>query len=157
LGWRMEHYLPSAADYIAYEAHRHAFLRSDRGRAAILQGGIVWRLAYDSVDEEIIRHGPYDIRTSTYNHFDGDLQGSWDDKLTDEELDLICGVYKVRTGQGIQGSDCSWWPKQSTWEGSGLNIGCWTPDCERWYQRRLELLRGGKETLKTAKQWREAV
>jgi hypothetical protein len=55
-----------------------------------------------------------------------------DDQLSEEESDLICGVYKVSTDMasvvlnclfflrislayGDQTADMSWWPKHSTW------------------------------------------
>ncbi|KZP29617.1 hypothetical protein FIBSPDRAFT_688408, partial [Athelia psychrophila] len=79
----------------------------------------------------------------------------WDDKLTDDELDLVCGVYKIFTAPGtFQQSDASWWPKSSTWKNSPLNVGYWSPSCERWFQLRLAAIRAGKEKVKTAGKWR---
>ncbi|KAJ7821427.1 hypothetical protein B0H14DRAFT_2599192 [Mycena olivaceomarginata] len=61
----------------------------------------------------------------------------WDDYLTDQEIDLICGVYHISTGQrdpgalsGEQTTARSWWPRPSAMEQSGLNVGWWTPLCE---------------------------
>ena len=71
-----------------------------------------------------------------------------DDKLTEAEMDLICGVYKVYTGLGTQCADCSWWPKQSVWELSGLNVGYWSPDCEIWFQAHLATIHQGTAGLK---------
>ncbi|KIJ39403.1 hypothetical protein M422DRAFT_148352, partial [Sphaerobolus stellatus SS14] len=74
--------------------------------------------------------------------------------LMNEEMDIICGVYYVYTGSGLQGENQSWWPKQNIWEGGGLNIGYWSNDCEVWYQNRLADIKAGKAKLKTAAEWR---
>lgn len=54
----------------------------------------------------------------------------------------------------MQTSDKSWWPKELTWRKSGLNIGYWSADCERWFQNRLEAIRNNKADLKTAADWK---
>lgn len=65
---------------------------------------------------------------------------------------------------GQQVADVSWWPKQSAWEISGLDMGYWTSDNEEWYQRQLctisAHLQEGRPVqglLKNAKQWRNAL
>lgn len=50
-----------------------------------------------------------------------------------------------------------WWPKPSAWESSGLNVGYWSPDCENWYQRRLQTIRDGNATLRSGTQWKDAM
>jgi hypothetical protein len=87
----------------------------------------------------------------------------WDDDLSADEEQIICGVYKISTGplassychplanillgqreptnQGQQTADVSWWPKQSTWEGCGLSVKYWSSDDEVWFQKRLETIR----------------
>lgn len=47
----------------------------------------------------------------------------------------------------------SWWPKVTTWENSGIDFGCWTPMCERWFRNRLESLREGKAKTFSSKEW----
>src|SRR5215471_946385 len=98
----------------------------------------------------------------------------WDDDLSEAELDLICGVYRVYTGkfslarhlpsyltfgqgQGEQVASMSWWPKHSTWVKSGLNVGYWSKGCEAWFLRRFDAICSGSTTLKTTGQWREAL
>ncbi|KAF7965219.1 hypothetical protein HWV62_45059 [Athelia sp. TMB] len=98
LGSRPQNFLASAIDLRAYEYRRGRFLKSDRARAAALHGGIVWRLTMESFTREQISDGPTDLATSLYNRMDGESDGAWDDQLSEEELDLICGVYKVHTG-----------------------------------------------------------
>ncbi|KAJ6546580.1 hypothetical protein B0H10DRAFT_1768801, partial [Mycena sp. CBHHK59/15] len=68
----------------------------------------------------------------------------WDDELTAQEIDLICGVYQVATG----------WPKPVAWYASGLSTGWWSPDCERWYQKRLGLIRNDQGVLMTQTEWK---
>jgi hypothetical protein len=67
----------------------------------------------------------------------------------------------LQTGQGHSGqtSDMSWWPKHSAWRGSGLNVGWWTPDCEIWFQTRLNNIRSSSGTtlLKNGAQWKRAM
>ena len=101
LGWRYPQYKPDAVDYAAYECARDALLRQPHARAALLKGGIIWRLAREHIDyssnavlsgpSEYVYHCGHALRFS-------DGQVSWDDDLSEQEMDLICGVYKVYTG-----------------------------------------------------------
>ena len=98
----------------------------------------------------------------------------WDDALTENELDLICGVYKLYSESSIfittysltylgptvhrdQFADVSWWPKQSTFMASGLNVGYWSPDCEAWFQSRARAIMDGSATVKNARVWSQAM
>jgi hypothetical protein len=65
-------------------------------------GGIIWRLAFETLGssaEEIMLAGPSEeCLDCTRKWYMGEQE--WcDDALTDAELDLICGVYKVGTGK----------------------------------------------------------
>ncbi|KAJ7077745.1 hypothetical protein C8R44DRAFT_654960, partial [Mycena epipterygia] len=82
----------------------------------------------------------------------------WDDALTPEEIDLICGVYVVKTeNDGWQKKEISWWPRPGAFFLSGLNIGWWSPDCERWFQkRRLEIVRD-RAKLWTQVEWKSKI
>lgn len=64
-----------------------------------------------------------------------------------------------RSGQ--QTADVSWWPKQSTWEASGLSVGYWSTDDETWYQKHLREIReyngSSKPPYRTASEWRQAL
>lgn len=53
----------------------------------------------------------------------------------------------------MQTRDVSWWPKVSAWEGCGADFGCWTPMCERWFQKRLEGIRSGEKRPCSSKDW----
>jgi hypothetical protein len=102
LGYRPQNYRPDYIDYKAYECLRNQFLLSPRGRAAMLAGGIVARLAREVVRLEGVCIGPSDgVLESGICFWDGKQSSAayWDDKLTEDESDLICGVYRVDTGQ----------------------------------------------------------
>lgn len=65
-----------------------------------------------------------------------------------------------RHPSGQQTADVSWWPKQSAWQGAGLDVGYWSVDDEAWYQKRLELIRmctNGRSVCMTATEWRNAL
>ena len=64
-----------------------------------MQGGILWRLVFESIDNNAVLIGP---TNEAFIHgdvvcFDTNLE-CCDDKLTDEDINLICRVYKVYTG-----------------------------------------------------------
>ncbi|KAF8573671.1 hypothetical protein K439DRAFT_1374634, partial [Ramaria rubella] len=51
----------------------------------------------------------------------------------------------------------SWWPKPATWSLSGLNVGCWSPAAEKWYQNQLVQIRNDTAELYHAKKWKATV
>ncbi|KAJ7882171.1 hypothetical protein B0H13DRAFT_1629592 [Mycena leptocephala] len=101
LGYRPPNYKPDMRDYRSYVAVRSRFLLSARGRAALLYGGIIGRLARSEVSSEEVLRGPSDdVLIDGICLWDGHSAAAyWDDRLTDEEIDLICGVYHVATGK----------------------------------------------------------
>jgi hypothetical protein len=108
LGWRQSGYNADAFEYAAYEDRRDAFLRQPHGRAALLVGGIVWRLALDALGYQPALDGPsMDAPVYGCRHSSpvlGDTLSSehgYDDSLSPDELDLVCGVYLVDTGLSI--------------------------------------------------------
>ncbi|KAF9071896.1 hypothetical protein BDP27DRAFT_1497764 [Rhodocollybia butyracea] len=124
LGIRPAGFSPRMEEYRAYEHRRNEFLRSARGRAALLSGGLVARLARDIVNENDVFDGPtvnaltssekaFCLWDQTQNH------AFWDDKLTEEEVDLICGTYEVVTDGTMQTSFRSWWPRPAAWKVCG--------------------------------------
>ncbi|KAK0479122.1 hypothetical protein IW261DRAFT_1336724 [Armillaria novae-zelandiae] len=163
-GYRPKNYKPDHLDFVAYEWHRNAFLRSPRGQAACLMGGIVGRLAHGVVPYEDVYHGPSEDVFEDGVNFQDSEQPSvtlWDDRLTSDELDLVCSVYRIDTGQRGQYSNqmniISWWPKPLAWETSGLYIGFWSSDCEAWFQRWLDDIHSGKADLRTLAQWKHSI
>jgi hypothetical protein len=98
-GYRPLDFKPGKIDLKAYLARREQLLSSPRGRAALLQGGLVARIARPYVNFDDVIRGP----TNQVMHDGSVLQtrhgyGYWDDSLTKDELDIICGVYCVDTG-----------------------------------------------------------
>jgi hypothetical protein len=92
----------------------------------------------------------------------------WCHELNEGEWFYLVGGYEVFTGgffffwsvlclppagKGDQREDRSWWPKVTTWEGSPLDVGCWTPMCEQWFQKCLVQLREGSTRPYNASQW----
>ncbi|KAK7064753.1 hypothetical protein R3P38DRAFT_2826235 [Favolaschia claudopus] len=161
LGYRPLNYKPDNLDYEAYTMLRDQFLKTPRGRVAVRYGGIVGRLARAVL--------PYDAQTlllpnSTAGRIlhDGWIDEAYsEDQLTPDELDLICGVYHIDTGQqdtssagARQVTTVSWWPKPANFATSGLNLGWWSPACEHWYQRRLEQIANENVSLSTAAAWK---
>jgi len=99
LGYRPPNYKPDVTDYDAYQHIRDEFLNSPRGRAALLHGGIVSRLAKHVVHYQHVFDGPTPDVMSSGSLIPGQSVGYWDDALTEHEINVICGVYKVDTGE----------------------------------------------------------
>ncbi|KAJ3875415.1 hypothetical protein F5051DRAFT_333890 [Lentinula edodes] len=103
LGFRPAGFLPTLQDYHAYEVVRNEFLRSARGRAALLGGGIVARLAREIVNQDDVYDGPTVHALQEGEHAlcvweVGRGRAFWDDQLTSKETDLVCGAYGIATG-----------------------------------------------------------
>ena len=90
-------------DFRAYESRRKAIVREQWGRCAALEGGIMWRLAVDSVGiDEAVRvalKGP-----SVYSHKDGIIinipHGDRYVRFVDDCFDaherlILCGQYAI--------------------------------------------------------------
>jgi hypothetical protein len=103
LGYRPVGYKFDLMDYQSYVSRRRAFLRSPRGRAALLYGGVVGRIARSEISAEDVVSGPTDDAVlDGIRLWDGHSSFAyWDDCLTSQEIDLICGVYHVATGESI--------------------------------------------------------
>jgi hypothetical protein len=102
---RLPGYQFTPHDYAAYLRERAAILSLPNGRAALLQGGIVWRLALQSLSPDAALQGPSSAVTAGRVGYSTDeLEAGlalWDDELTPVENNLICGVYECRTGSFI--------------------------------------------------------
>ncbi|KAK7036723.1 hypothetical protein VNI00_011388 [Paramarasmius palmivorus] len=175
LGEREEDHIFDCNEYARYAQLRKEILRSPRGRAAMSVGGIVGRIARNIVVEELVLRGPSENVQETGAFFTDDGQsGYWDDQLTEDEVDAICGVYDIRmkgqfylfhltklmpSSQSDGGrAKKSWWPKPSAWERSGLNChGYWSGDAEAWFQRRMKMIEDQKAVPLTNADWKNVV
>ena len=104
LGWRPTGHRPGPREYTVYEELRDRVLNRPYRHAALLQGGIVWCLALHALefptDAEIsVTQGPLEdaLTRGTIIGLDDGVE-LFDDTLTEEEIELICGVYKWSTG-----------------------------------------------------------
>ncbi|KAG5649554.1 hypothetical protein H0H81_003107, partial [Sphagnurus paluster] len=160
LGYRPPNYKPDVTDYDAYQHIRDEFLNSPRGRAMLLHGGIISRLAKHVVHYQHVFDGPTPDVMSSGSLIPGQSVGYWDDALTEHEINIICGVYKVDTDQrasSTQTTDVSWWPKPSAWAAAGFNVGYWSEDCEHWFQTHLNKIREDQFQLRSPSAWKNGL
>jgi hypothetical protein len=99
---RLQDYQFSLDDYHAYERDRAALLSNPRvARAALLRGGIVWRLAVATMSFDDVLEGPTTaatvLRQGNILKLD-DSMDFCDDGLSQLELDILTGVYHVPDG-----------------------------------------------------------
>ncbi|KAF8182541.1 hypothetical protein BJ912DRAFT_1061700 [Pholiota molesta] len=164
LGARPGGYKPTVEDYDEYVRRRNDFLRGPKGRAALLRGGIVARIARDVLECDTVLDGPSgDARPfAKFGRF-----ALVDDELTQADLDIICGVYYVKTEFAPKGesflpgtrSELSWWPQDHTWTTSRCYLKMeWTELAEDFYQRTLTQLRTAPETgIRGTALWKQAL
>ncbi|PPR04912.1 hypothetical protein CVT24_007156 [Panaeolus cyanescens] len=158
---RLPKYSFTRADYISYQEICRTVLGGPRGRAALMAGGIVARIAMDHVSLDVVMKGPSFQVLSAACGISCDRAGTIysDDSLTSDELELICGLYSVYSGIGAQEIRCSWWPLQSLWNNphAGANLGYWSESNEQWYQSRLQEMEAGSAKPMTTAHWRSFV
>ena len=102
---RGANYRFTPADFDLYVAERKQLLATPRARAAILQGGIVGRLAREHLEVDSVAFGPSSSVTVHRLGCSIEDEGAgvtyWDDGLTSDELAVICGLYCCYTGMFI--------------------------------------------------------
>ncbi|KIJ32862.1 hypothetical protein M422DRAFT_127413, partial [Sphaerobolus stellatus SS14] len=74
--------------------------------------------------------------------------------LSPQEIDIICGVYRVFKDPKRNPRQLSWWPKPTAWANSGLDVGYWSSECESWYQQRITDINQYAAQLRTSEQWK---
>ncbi|KAK0436314.1 uncharacterized protein EV420DRAFT_1281252, partial [Desarmillaria tabescens] len=145
-------------NYQAYIENRAKILYKPHGHAALLHGGIIWHLAKEHLSVDAALHGPSTKATEYHLGFvlghKGEAWSLWDDDLGSDEADLICRLYRCKTGHGDQLALKSWWLLQHTWDLAGVNMGFWSEENERWYQSRLHKILEGKAKPMGVDQWR---
>ncbi|GJF00665.1 hypothetical protein PsYK624_169610 [Phanerochaete sordida] len=160
LGYRDATYKPVGMDYQLYIDRRRAIINGPRAAAALAKGGIVWRLVYEELEPgESLLERHYSDQNTVLRVGENSYETC---AISDEELNCICGVYRIYADStNSAASESSWWPKYSTWKNSGMDVGYWTKMNEEWFVHRREQLQaaireGSNEalTLRTATDWR---
>ncbi|KAJ3553571.1 hypothetical protein NP233_g12613 [Leucocoprinus birnbaumii] len=133
-------------DYKFFLKRCESVFATTRGRAALLRGGIVWRLAVDYIPASLAVSGPSGLYSNPQYMFKAmDSSGIVyvDDELTTEEYDVICGLYRyLPTKKAKHETHLSWFPSLSLFENCRLNIRRWSQQCEELYQHRVAALQG---------------
>ncbi|KAJ7150595.1 hypothetical protein C8R43DRAFT_951557 [Mycena crocata] len=158
LGFRPENYAFEEQDYNAYITRRdfqilHTPLRRGHrayGKREVSDDAILSQSSDDVYDVgDCLWDG-----TSSYSY--------WYYPLSDNEIDLVCGVHHIGTGhmrnvgdrahrpdvaEQEQTRTVSWWPKPGAWARGSLDGAWWTPQCEDFFQKRLNQF-GKKSTFR---------
>ncbi|KAK0487053.1 hypothetical protein IW261DRAFT_1414823 [Armillaria novae-zelandiae] len=157
-------------DYSSYVGrYRQLFKTNKILHAALKHGGLIWRLAIEEVPEDYVTTSPGD-RVTQISSFLRMAEGDelWDEMLTKDQINVICRVYKVE-GEGdgrkkgfgdhwqLLTEHLSWFPKDASWRGSGLDVDFWSADCKYWYQRQVERYLGGDFKCETQTKWKRSL
>jgi hypothetical protein len=108
LGWRPAKHKPTVGEYNYYEKLHSAFFDHPRSHAAQLKGGIISHLALEGGGEQVdnrVFEGPSDEVLMCGTCISGSHntpESLWDDDLSEADMNLLCGVYKVYTGKSGQ-------------------------------------------------------
>ncbi|KAI0069367.1 hypothetical protein K474DRAFT_1714330 [Panus rudis PR-1116 ss-1] len=161
LGYRPSGFKGTVNDFMNYYHRLKEFLKNPyAAHSSLRKGGIIWRIAVmvlqDTYPWDEVGH-TVDILTHA-ELLVGQGQSFVDEGTTQDEDDLIVGMYKVHTDNGnTQTADCSWWPRQHTWTHSSFCAGYWTPKAESWFQAHLSNILAGKSQVRSASVWKEAL
>jgi hypothetical protein len=154
---RLEGFTPGKADYEAYIQARDDIFKSPRARVLRLLGGIIGRLALESVPDVVVLDGP-----SSCDQIVGTTQNSFfvDDFISETDLEMVSGVYRVIGASGSQDdpmAHASWWPSHSVWKRCGLAMDQWLPNAEVFYAQRLAKFQGEVWELKGSTAWKRGL
>ncbi|KJA14010.1 hypothetical protein HYPSUDRAFT_150880 [Hypholoma sublateritium FD-334 SS-4] len=157
--YRQQEYKFTAEDFKAALLHTKYLLWTLPGRAALLSGGIIGRIAREFLLPDDVLDGPSVEATYIRKGFcvkanDGQNE-YWDDDLTEQEKAIICGTYIMYTGFGEQTTKISWFPPTQAWEGSSYDSLEWTPRAEDVFQSIFDSARKGEFQPLSANRWRD--
>ncbi|TFK33350.1 hypothetical protein BDQ12DRAFT_442568 [Crucibulum laeve] len=105
LGVRSKEHAITIADYVAYEQRRDELLQGPAGRAALMRGGLLWRLARGIVSDKAVTKGPSKgVHLHGNVHYVISRTEGQDDYLIDDGLHktaeyILVGMYCVPTGK----------------------------------------------------------
>ncbi|CAA7260021.1 unnamed protein product [Cyclocybe aegerita] len=150
----------TTADFNSAMLECRALLGRPQGRAAILRGGIVGRIAREFGSKESGLQGPsieVTVHHSGYfvpSKHDGYFY--WDDDLTGEEIACLCGTYCLYTGRGEQTTTVSWFPPPDVWDKQGYGWPGWTETNEEFFQQWIaDIRKGNAKPLSRQNWWRK--
>ncbi|KAI0087684.1 hypothetical protein BDY19DRAFT_864797, partial [Irpex rosettiformis] len=144
-------------DYRAYQITRDELLTTSRGIAALLEGGLVWRLAVAKRGGEVpVR----DVLLFPEDDEHTEILAATEScrahvVLTLQDHYVICGVYRILTASSSDASITSWWPLQETWNASAYNVGYWSNQAEEWFQKRWGEFANGTAKPKPNQVWKK--
>ncbi|KAI0085723.1 hypothetical protein BDY19DRAFT_896089 [Irpex rosettiformis] len=143
-------------DYKMYMRTRDALLSGPARRAALLEGGIVWRLAWTTCSIEETSSGPDINNELSHGQIKTlELGGKRcaETILSQQDQYIIVGVYRVLRTAAIT----SWWPTSEVWASSGYAVGYWSYAAESWFQQRLKRIRSGDAMPMNSAEWRNSL
>ncbi|TFK85718.1 hypothetical protein K466DRAFT_494187 [Polyporus arcularius HHB13444] len=166
--YRSKSFTPTARDYSDYVQRVLEIVRRPQAAAGLRMGGIIWRILLEVVQDDTDLRDRLEQQASSgpsgeVSIYQEVLQLSpsfafVDDGLSEEELDIISGVYRVYTDQLNQTADVSWWPKHKHWiKYAGQNVGIWTQWNEKWFCDHLQSIHEGTARPKTSHDWKKAL
>ncbi|KAF9440360.1 hypothetical protein P691DRAFT_782554 [Macrolepiota fuliginosa MF-IS2] len=91
-----------------------------------LRGGFVWRIASKYISFAEAVRGPWgtcDAMNETFIVKDSNGIEYIDNDLTDDKLEVLCGVYRMFTGVGMDIAKLLWYPLAGSFEGSSEDFG----------------------------------
>ena len=110
LGWQPVKHKPTLSEYNFYKKLCSSFFDHPRSGAAQLKGGITLCLALEGGGEQLDSHvleGPSDevlmlVLGTCISGLHNTPKSLWDDDLSEADMNLLCGIYKVYTGKSGQ-------------------------------------------------------
>lgn len=160
----------TSIDYEFYKQDIAALLKQRHGRAALLGGGLLWRIAKDILSFSEALEGPvarYPAGQTMFSAVDSKGTEYVDDELTQDERNLLCRLYIKFTGEcnskvncstfsciptipgyGDQQTKVSWFPLAETWEEGGLHQIRWSSQNEEWFTKHIASVGKGDATSK---------
>ncbi|KAK0465923.1 uncharacterized protein EV420DRAFT_801522 [Desarmillaria tabescens] len=149
--YRPSRFVPDVDDFKMYLWRRGTlFSNLSVVRAALMCGGIIWRIALDHIGDPSLvlsafdKSGPCDKNITRWkpNLSHKEPWVTWTETLSSSEEDIICGVYNIERSNN-RPTQVSWFPKMKAFRDSGLDLGFWSADAERWYINRVKMYASG--------------
>ncbi|KJA24986.1 hypothetical protein HYPSUDRAFT_135476 [Hypholoma sublateritium FD-334 SS-4] len=154
----------TALDFQSY-TYRCKHILGEIGRGALLQGGILARIAREFISIESALDGPSHqvLVNRTGASFRSESNGYeyWDDTINQTEIDIICGTYYVPTGKLAmvihkdRMKAISWFPPPSVWAANGFAWLEWTEASEFFFRNVLKNIQSNQFQPLTKNEWRQ--